>query len=1309
MIEIKNNFLGSKMNKDIDDRLLPKNQYRHAVNLQINRSDNSDAGTVQNVLGNSIVKNFRTLVTPNVPDLDCIGIYADPSTDTLFIFLTNNTNNAYNKDAKNYIYSYNSISNTAVLLVQGAFLNFSKNNPILGINVLENFLFWTDNRNQPRKININKANPQSLAVPTYYVREEQISVAKPNPLYPPLLYKASTEAPGEYETTMYNVADRYLPTGTTVDDENPYYDPDYIGDAAYLEDKFVRFSYRYKFEDGEDSIIAPFTQIAYIPKQDGYFMYTPPLSGQTEPIKDDETAAYRSTIVNFMQNKVDQVKLQIALPCPANKLLTDFKILNIEILYKDANEIAVSVIDSIPVTPQNNGSFFDSTATVYEYVYNSKKPFKTLPTKDLIRVNDVVPIKALGQEIISNRVVYSNFQNKASYPRYLNYNVGYGNKSPFVNGTSRTSKIEYPNHSLKENRNYQVGVVLADRFGRESGVILSNAVSSEDASQFGASSLYVKYRDLADTAPSWYPGSALKVLFNSPIQSGPEGWPGLYNGDDTSPNYNPLGWYSYKIVVKQTEQDYYNVYFPGFMAAYPGTTLLNGPTTELGKTSHVVLINDNINKVPRDLTEVGPAQLQFRSSVVLYPRVSNNVFPYNNQQAYPGNTYSFVNTIATNNSLFFGSDVNPDISVGGYDQFYQVDSNPLIARLSTPSQLGVVYTADDVVNLSIAETKPFDSRLDVYWETSTVGIISELNELIDIGTNGATDVNYSTVSFSEASSGEFSVVNDITFTDEVGDPIVLDSSQVALTLVEDGTGSNITNKFQLLPTATSGEFTIKTTNPGYFTYQSPTGKNQFEITLTSTSGVPAISVDYPINLSLTNVAPTITYPPINQFFQKDDGTGNQDIVTFTGVNGSADPSNTQLGLVWSIDPPVNYFSIAQTGILTADTNALSPGNYTVNVKLTDAGGLIMTRSVDVGISPDISQYTLTGAATTGTSFQYLDAAANTQYAELAPGVTISRCMQIGSASPTTGVTLVGACETVPNECAVFMLNGGTSGRTFIYYAPGASVTTTLVVPANQSYTKYIKTPYNAAGAIQMANATATCPVPVCRKYTLSGGTNGRTFNFDDCYTGLTTLTIAPNQSVERCIQSPYYADGAVNDNVACPLSTLCYNYTLNGGPTGHTFTYTPCGETTTVSVTVPANGAVTRCIGYGFYDSLAVKGAGCAPPPVCSYTSTGNNFTTSTNGTTTLSGTITPSECSYSLRAIATVTGSATTISSNVTVAGITFPYSSAYVEQVTIGSSTSNGYFILQPGVTYTWNATVIKSGSSGGSGGITISALET
>ena len=86
----------------------------------------------------------------------------------------------------------------------------------------------------------------------------------------------------------------------------------------------------------------------------------------------------------------------------------------------------------------------------------------------------------------------------------------------------------------------------------------------------------------------------------------------MYNGDSTSSSYNPLGWYSYKIVVKQTEQEYYNVYLPGIMASYP-----SNQTLERGKTSHVVLINDNINKVPRDLSEVGPEQRQFRSSVQL--------------------------------------------------------------------------------------------------------------------------------------------------------------------------------------------------------------------------------------------------------------------------------------------------------------------------------------------------------------------------------------------------------------------------------------------------------------------------------------------------------------------------------------------------------------------------------------------------------------------------------------------------------------------------------------------------------------------
>ena len=117
--------------------------------------------------------------------------------------------------------------------------------------------------------------------------------------------------------------------------------------------------------------------------------------------------------------------------------------------------------------------------------------------------------------------------------------------------------------------------------------------------------------------------------------------PGLYNGNANSQDYNPLGWYSFKIVVKQTEQDYYNVYIPAAMAAYPLDR-----TKEINTTSHVVLYNDNINKIPRDLQEVGPTQREFPSSVRMFGRVNNTTIATMGQ-FYPGRAASLSTTIAT--------------------------------------------------------------------------------------------------------------------------------------------------------------------------------------------------------------------------------------------------------------------------------------------------------------------------------------------------------------------------------------------------------------------------------------------------------------------------------------------------------------------------------------------------------------------------------------------------------------------------------------------------------------------------------------
>ena len=174
-----------------------------------------------------------------------------------------------------------------------------------------------------------------------------------------------------------------------------------------------------------------------------------------------------------------------------------------------------------------------------------------------------------------------------------------------------------------------------------------------------------------------------------------------------SSDYNPLGWYTYKIVVKQTEQEYYNVYLPGIMASYP-----NDPSLELNRTSHAVLINDNINKVPRDLSEVGPDQKQFRSSVQLFGRVQNTnptLGPGQfdddlnltnsgiiNDQYYTGRNSDTVSTISTVQDLF---DYNPvdEPSPSYFGQLYQLNSNPLVAKISTTKKIGQIATTNYAV------------------------------------------------------------------------------------------------------------------------------------------------------------------------------------------------------------------------------------------------------------------------------------------------------------------------------------------------------------------------------------------------------------------------------------------------------------------------------------------------------------------------------------------------------------------------------------------------------------------------------------
>ena len=101
MAEIKRNFSASKMNKDIDERLVPPGEYRDALNIQINTSEGANVGTVQPVLGN-------TVVTSHVPSGSfCVGSISNTKTDKVYWLVAGEKSTTNNVTTyKDYILEY---------------------------------------------------------------------------------------------------------------------------------------------------------------------------------------------------------------------------------------------------------------------------------------------------------------------------------------------------------------------------------------------------------------------------------------------------------------------------------------------------------------------------------------------------------------------------------------------------------------------------------------------------------------------------------------------------------------------------------------------------------------------------------------------------------------------------------------------------------------------------------------------------------------------------------------------------------------------------------------------------------------------------------------------------------------------------------------------------------------------------------------------------------------------------------------------------------------------------------------------------
>ena len=159
MPEIKNTFLQGKMNKDLDERLIPNGQYRDAWNIEVSTAEDASVGTIKNILGNSRVE----AIVPS--GFKCVGSIADEKTNKLYWFIS-----SYGKDIiLEYDIENDVVNPILVDLYAGTYRAVLKfiGNIITGINIIDNLLFWTDNNSDPKKINIDECRAGTPDINTH--------------------------------------------------------------------------------------------------------------------------------------------------------------------------------------------------------------------------------------------------------------------------------------------------------------------------------------------------------------------------------------------------------------------------------------------------------------------------------------------------------------------------------------------------------------------------------------------------------------------------------------------------------------------------------------------------------------------------------------------------------------------------------------------------------------------------------------------------------------------------------------------------------------------------------------------------------------------------------------------------------------------------------------------------------------------------------------------------------------------------------------------------------------------------------------
>jgi len=506
-MNVNKNFIGSRMNKSLDERLIPAGEYTDALNIRISSDEDGEAGSAENAKGNDLIAglfyNGSNLSSPV-----CIGALEDGVNETIYWFVTS--------DTVDMIVSFN--VTTSLLkyhVVSTTVLNFNEKYLMNGIDLIDDLLFFTDNKNQPRRIDVNASYPVPVSG-VDQIEEDDISV----------IVKPPVSAP---EIQLITQASK----------------------KNYIENKFIRFAYRYKYINGEYSAMSEFSDLSFVPKQFSIDYGTYDNKGMTNI----------SNSVNVTFNTGDK------------------RVIGIDLCFKLSNSNVINVVEKFDKDEKKWNNNTDVTIR-----FDNQKIYTTLPESELLRLYDNVPKFAKTQTSIGNRIMYGNYVDGHNIDTYVNYSVelqtqdvgfeqlidsksngiDYTISGSNVTITDSSIVIDLDNYDLKEGYSLFIDFnIQHDSFG---GTYVDGIENSYDESfQFILPRDFSSVSDLATsteflsaielTDESGFPstvvdGYSLSDLFYSNIQP-KSGWTISGGGVDASPKGFKVS-YSGNTLIIQT-------------------------------------------------------------------------------------------------------------------------------------------------------------------------------------------------------------------------------------------------------------------------------------------------------------------------------------------------------------------------------------------------------------------------------------------------------------------------------------------------------------------------------------------------------------------------------------------------------------------------------------------------------------------------------------------------------------------------------------------------------------------------------------